>query len=543
MESKSMIMEREKVQQFIVSNELDNFKGIMDESIKIGLEIHCQLTSLKTKLFCKCFSNYREHGPNENICPICLGLPGSLPLLNKKAVEYASMICVAFNCNIPEKITFYRKNYFYPDLPKNFQITQYNSYELSSIGYDGSLSYHDSKDESQEEENQPYKVARIRRIQLEEDPGKIINEDNNSKQNNYCLIDYNRAGVALVEIVTEPDFSNATEVRSFLNKITNIFEYLDVSDPDLEGAVRCDVNVSVRGGKKVEIKNISSFKDVEKSIFYEITRQKTLSMHEISVKSETRHWDEKRKITIPARTKEEEEEYKYFPEPDIPKIILGIDFREKIKEKMPELPVDRRKRYREMYNLSNHTSNILINNKKICDFFEESLEIYNSPKEISNWIINELLSKTNEGGGESEVVVEKDKDGSNNLRNDRNRLFDTAVTPRQIADIAKLVEEKSINRNTAKDIFYKSIKTGESPFKIIEKRKIEKILDSGVIKMHIDNVLNDEKHLIEQSNTNPNVNNFILGKVMKKTHGRADPQLTLKLIKESLLEKNKKKSI
>jgi aspartyl-tRNA(Asn)/glutamyl-tRNA(Gln) amidotransferase subunit B len=527
----------------------NNNPSVMEDSVKIGLEIHCQLTKLKTKLFCGCFSDYRDMNPNDNTCPVCLGLPGSLPMLNKKAVEYASMMCLSLNCGIPQKITFYRKNYFYPDLPKNFQITQYNSYELSSIGYDGFLSYCDNKGESQVTENHTGKIARIKRIQLEEDPGKIIYEDNNSsKQNNYCLIDYNRAGVALVEIVTEPDFSNATDVRSFLNKITNIFEYLGVSDPDLDGAIRCDVNVSVKGGKKVEIKNISSFRDVEKSIFYEITRQKTLSQHEINVKSETRHWDEKRRITIPARAKEEEDEYKYFPEPDIPRIILGTGFKEKIKDRMPELPIERLKRYREIYKLSNHISNILVNNKKICDFFEESLEIYNSPKEVSNWIINELLSKTNEGGGEggmvgNEVIGEKHKEGFNDIGNGKNRLFNSTITPQQIADMAKLVEEKSINRNTAKDIFYKSIKTGESPFKLIENRKIEKISDSSVINMHIDNVLNDEKHLIEQSNTNPNVNNFILGKVMKKTHGRADPQLTLKLIKESLLEKNKKKAI
>ncbi len=292
-----------------------NHSSTADDNVKIGLEIHCQLTKLKTKLFCGCFSNYRNINPNKNTCSVCLGLPGSLPMLNKKAVEYASMVCLSLNCNIPPKITFYRKNYFYPDLPKNFQITQYNSYELSSIGYDGFLSYFDNKDESQVKENHADKIARIKRIQLEEDPGKIVYEDNNSKQNNYCLIDYNRAGVALVEIVTEPDFGNATDVISFLNKITNVFEYLGVSDPDLEGAVRCDVNVSVKGGKKVEIKNISSFKDVERSIFYEITRQKTLSLHEINVKSETRHWDEKRKITIPARTKEEEEDTNIFQSP------------------------------------------------------------------------------------------------------------------------------------------------------------------------------------------------------------------------------------
>lgn len=501
----------------------------IDEKVKIGLEIHCQLTRLETKLFCGCFSNYRDIRPNKNTCPICLGLPGSLPLLNKKAIEYASMMCISLNCNVPEKITFYRKNYFYPDLPKNFQITQYNSYEISSIGYDGLLSYYDNNEDNPTEK-QDEKIVRIKRIQLEEDPGKIIYDDNNSKITNYCLIDYNRAGVALVEIVTEPDFKNATDVRLFLNKITNIFEYLGVSDPGLEGAVRCDVNVSIKGGKKVEIKNISSFKDVEKSIFYEITRQKTLSIHEINIKSETRHWDEKRKITIPARTKEEEDEYKYFPEPDIPRVILGSNFKEKIKVQMPELPIERLKRYRDSHKLSNHISNILINNKKVSDFYEESLKLYNSPKEISNWIINELLSKIND---------DEEKDESINILSNKNRVFNTTITPQQIADIAKLVDETSINRNTAKDIFNKSIKTGESPLKLSQEIKIEKIVDIMVIRKHIDDVLENEKHLIEQSITNPNVYNFILGKIMKKTNGRADPQLTLKLIKELLQEKNR----
>ncbi len=516
-----------KSRQLGISLKNDDGVGSLDENIKIGLEIHCQLTRLDTKLFCGCFSDYRDIKPNENTCPICLGLPGSLPLLNKKAVEYASMICISLNCNIPEKITFYRKNYFYPDLPKNFQITQYNSYELSSIGYDGLISYYNDKVESDREEKAKGKTVRIKRIQLEEDPGKIIYEENNSKINNYCLIDYNRAGVALVEIVTEPDFRNANDVRLFLNKITNIFEYLGVSDPNLEGAVRCDVNVSVKGGKKVEIKNISSFKDVEKSIFYEITRQKTLSMHEISVKSETRHWDEKRKITIPARTKEEEDEYKYFPEPDIPRIVLGSDYREKIKNNMPELPIERLERYVDIHKLSDHVSDILINNKKVSDFYEESLKIYNSPKEISNWIVNELLSKTNE--------LEKDESTDN--KSNKQRGFISHVTPQQIADIAKLVEEKSINRNIAKDIFGKSIKTGESPLKLIENVEIEKIRDSDTIRKYIGEVLGNETHLIDQSSTNPNVANFILGKIMKKTGGRADPQLTLKLIRESIERK------
>lgn len=516
-----------KTHQLGISLKNNDDVGNVDENIKIGLEIHCQLTRLDTKLFCGCFSNYRDIKPNENTCPICLGLPGSLPLLNKKAVEYASMMCISLNCNIPEKLTFYRKNYFYPDLPKNFQITQYNSYELSSIGYDGLISYFNDKVESDRDEKTKGKTVRIKRIQLEEDPGKIIYEENNSKINNYCLIDYNRAGVALVEIVTEPDFRNANDVRLFLNNITNIFEYLGVSDPNLEGAVRCDVNVSVKGGKKVEIKNISSFKDVEKSIFYEITRQKTLSMHEIRVKSETRHWDEKRKITIPARTKEEEDEYKYFPEPDIPRIVLGSGYREKIKNNMPELPIERLKRYVDIHKLSNHVSDILINNKKVSDFYEESLKIYYSPKEISNWIVNELLSKTND--------LEKNEPTNN--KSNKQRGFIGHVTPQQIADIAKLVEEKSINRNIAKDIFGKSIKTGESPLILIKNVEIKNIRDSETIRKYIGEVLSDEKQLIEQSSTNPNVANFILGKIMKKTGGRADPQLTLKLIRESIERK------
>ncbi|MDQ4073247.1 MAG: Asp-tRNA(Asn)/Glu-tRNA(Gln) amidotransferase subunit GatB, partial [Thermoproteota archaeon] len=497
--------------------------------------------------------------------PICVGLPGSLPLLNKKAIEYATMICVALNCNIPEKISFYRKNYFYPDLPKNYQVTQYNSYELSSIGYDGMFDYGESigiddgnsdndddgiannrnsrfiegakknnknynntQDDTQknievqgdEIEDTISRKARIKRIQLEEDPGKITYEEGNSKINNYCLIDYNRAGVALIEIVTEPDFKNPEDVRLFLNKITNIFEYLGISDPSLEGAVRCDANVSIRGGKKVEIKNISSFKDVEKSLFYEITRQKTMSMHEIEVKSETRHWDERRKITIPARTKEEEEEYRYFPDPDIPRINLGKEFGVKIKEKMPELPLERLNRYMRIHKLSAHVSNILVNNKKIGDFYEESIHLYNSPKEVSSWIVNELLSKSNENPNEGE-------------QNHGQTPFNIAVRPSQIADIAKLVEQNSVNRNIAKDIFNKSIKTGKSPLELIQSMKIEKIDDVDTIKKYIKEILEQEKHLIEQSKTNPKTNNFILGKIMKKTQGRVDPQITLKLISEA----------
>ena len=276
--------------------------------VKIGLEIHCQLTQLNTKLFCSCYCNYREKGLNSNICPICLGLPGSLPILNKKAVEFAIMISKALDCKIPELTVFSRKNYFYPDLPKNFQITQYDSYGTStSIGKEGSVKYGENN-----------KIARIRRIQLEEDPGRLVYETGRMQ----ALIDYNRAGVALVEIVTEPDFTDPKDVRTFLNKMTSILEHLNVCNTNLEGSLRCDANISIGNGKKVEIKNVGSFSDIEKALTYEITRQKTMTVHDIEIKAETRHWDDKRKITKQARSKEEEEDYRYFPEPDIPKILL-----------------------------------------------------------------------------------------------------------------------------------------------------------------------------------------------------------------------------
>ncbi|WP_458742840.1 Asp-tRNA(Asn)/Glu-tRNA(Gln) amidotransferase subunit GatB [Candidatus Nitrosocosmicus sp. T] len=492
--------------------------------LKIGLEIHCQLTNLHTKLFCDCLSNYRNSSPNENTCPICLGLPGTLPLVNKKAVEFASMICMAFNCLIPEKVSFYRKNYFYPDLPKNYQITQYNSYELSSIGYHGTIEFvgeskfkTDSTDKSQERSK-----IRITRVQLEENPGKITYEDDKSAANNYSLIDYNRAGVSLVEIVTEPDFTSPIAVRTFLNEIVNMFEYLGVTDPSLEGSVRCDVNVSLGGGNKVEIKNISSFKEVEKSIYYEITRQKTLIMHDIEIKSETRHWDEKRKVTVAARSKEEEEEYRYFPEPDIPRIILGPNFVHRVRINMPELPIDRLKRYIEVYKITDHTAKILINDKKISDFFEQSLKYYKSPIEISNWIVNELLTKINE----------KDREG---LTDHNVRGLDTLnVSPSQVAEIAKLVEVKSLNRSIAREIFDKSIKSGTSPLKIIENLQIEKISDEASIVKIIQEIINSQPHLIEQSKNNPNVINYVLGLIMKETKGRANPKIAMKLIKEAI---------
>ena len=343
---------------------------------KIGLEIHCQLTNLESKLFCSCKANYREFSPNANICPICVGLPGSLPILNKKAVEKATIISMALNCKTPEKIAFFRKNYFYPDLPKNFQITQYDAYGPTSIGHDGKITVEG-------------KEIRIRRIQIEEDPGRLIYEGS-SEKTQITLVDYNRAGTPLVEIVTEPDFENPKQVRLFLNILVDLLTNLSVSDPTLEGALRADGNVSLEGGNKVEIKNVSSFHDLEKAIHFEITRQQSLVERGIEIISETRQWDDRRKITVSARTKEEESDYRYFLEGDIPWIKLSPEHFNKLKEKMPESISSKRDRYVNQYEIPGQVADILSSDKFFADLFEKSHDDLNA-KEIANIITTDLM--------------------------------------------------------------------------------------------------------------------------------------------------------
>ena len=468
--------------------------------VKIGLEIHCQLTGLQSKLFCSCQCDYRGKAPNTNICPICSGLPGTLPLLNQRAVDFASMISLALGCKVPDKVMFYRKNYFYPDLPKNFQITQYNAYGITSIGVEGRVDY-------------GIKSTKIRRVQLEEDPGRLIYDTSF-----YTLIDYNRAGVSLVEIVTEPDFAEPKDVRMFLNKITSIIEHLGVGDTKLDGSVRCDVNVSLEGGKRVEIKNVGSFRDVEKALGYEITRQKTMSVRDIEIKSETRHWDEARKVTKQSRAKEEEEDYRYFPEPDIPTIVLGNEFLSSLKAKMPELPDERKIRFLREYELSDHVAQVLIDNKELADFFESTVKIYSSsPNEIANWIVSDLLGFIDDS---------KREEGS---------LFSgLRIEAKHMAELVKMVDQNIINRNIAKMILGQITKTGEMPSYVLDKMNASIIDSKATISEAIESIFKSEKSAVSDAKQNPNAANFLLGKVMQLTGGRADPKIALNLIKTKL---------
>lgn len=464
---------------------------------KIGLEIHSQLTKLESKLFCSCKANYREFEPNTNICPICMGLPGSLPRLNQKAVEKATMIAMALNCSTPEKIAFFRKNYFYPDLPKNFQITQLNIYGDTSVGGTGILMIGEKK-------------IRIIRVQLEEDPGRLIYEGS-SEKNLVTLVDYNRAGTPLVEIVTEPDFENPREVREFLNILSDLLENLDVSDPSLEGAMRADANVSIEGGNKVEIKNIGSFHDLEKAVHFEITRQQSLHSRDIPIIQETRHWDDKRKITVSSRSKEEDLDYRYFLEGDIPWVKIGNEVKEKLKSEMPESINSKKQRYISKYDIPVQVADVLSSDKFYSNLFEDAHTKENA-KEVANIITTDLMG----------LVDTREKRESSKLK------------PSHLQDIANSIQSGRITRNSAKNALYEIVKTGKKLSDIISDLDLGNVSDESELSKIIESVIVEEPQAVEQAKSNPSTINYLVGKVMQKTKGKADPKLTLDLLKKKI---------
>jgi len=464
---------------------------------KIGLEIHCQLTKLESKLFCSCKADYRGFEPNANICPVCIGLPGSLPILNQNAVEKAAMISIALGCKVPQKIGFFRKNYFYPDLPKSFQITQYNAYGPTSIGYDGKVPIED-------------KEIRIRRIQLEEDPGRLIYEGS-SEKTQVTLVDYNRAGTPLVEIVTEPDFETPKQVRLFLNILADLVENLGVSDPSLEGALRVDGNVSIDKGNRVEIKNVGSFRDIEKALHFEITRQQSLAERNIPIPAETRHWDEARKITVSARSKEEEQDYRYFPEADIPTILIDKTVIERLGRNMPESIISKKERYIKKYGIPLQVAEVLSSDKFYSDLFEQANNEKNA-KEIANLITTDLK-------------------GFADTKEQREQL---KLTPKHLTDLADAIMNNKITRNSGKIALQEIVKTGKPLSEIISSLDLGHVDDQSSLSKVIDDVFVEEQKAVAEAKNDPDTINYLVGKVMKKTKGKADPSLTLDLIKKRL---------
>ena len=464
---------------------------------KIGLEIHCQLTNLESKLFCSCKANYRNMDPNTNICPICMGLPGTLPRLNQKAVEKATLIALALNCNVPDLISFYRKNYFYPDLPKNFQITQLDLYGNTSIGSDGSILVGD-------------KEIRIKRIQIEEDPGRLIYEGS-SEKTQITLVDYNRAGTPLVEIVTEPDFESPKQVRQFLNILSDLLENLDVSDPGLEGAMRADGNVSIEKGNKVEIKNINSFHDLEKALHFEITRQESLVSREIPIIQETRHWDDKRKITVSARSKEEAMDYRYFHEGDIPWVKIDDDIIKKLKTNMPESISAKKERYISKFDIAPQVAEVLSSDKFYSDLFEKSYT-EDTAKDIANLITTDLMG----------LVDTKEKREQSKLK------------PVQLKELIDSIKSNKINRGSAKVALQELVSTGKNLSEIISEKNLGNVSDESELQNIIEQVMNEETQAVEQAKTNPQTINYLVGKVMQKTKGKADPKITLELFQKRI---------
>jgi len=426
-----------------------------------------------------------------------MGLPGTLPLLNQKAVEKATTIAMALNCKTPEKLAFFRKNYFYPDLPKNFQITQLNVYGPTSIGLEGKVLVDE-------------KEIRILRIQLEEDPGRLIYEGS-SEKTQITLVDYNRSGTPLVEIVTEPDFENPKQVRLFLNMLSDLLENLSVSDPELEGAIRADVNVSIQGGKRVEIKNIGSFHDLEKAIHFEITRQESLAARNIQIIQETRHWDEQRKITISARRKEEELEYRYFLEGDIPWILIDSQTLDRLKNDMPESIISKKERYISKYKIPSQVAEVLSSDKFYSDMFEQVRDETNV-KDVANIITTDLMG----------LVDTKEKRENSKL------------TPQHLVELVNAIKSNKITRTAAKIALKEIVKSGKTLSDVISELDLVHVSDASELTRIIDQVLSEEIIAVEQAKTNPDTINYLIGKVMQKTKGNADPKLTLSIIQKKI---------
>jgi len=480
--------------------------------VKIGLEIHAQLTTLKTKLFCGCSADYRRKPPNSSTCPVCLGLPGSLPVLNGKAVEFAVTAALALNCKVNERVLFFRKNYYYPDMPKNFQISQFDKAGGVPIAVDGFSDIRVDRDR---------KRINLSRVHLEEDPGKLVHLGPIDRSP-YTLIDYNRAGIALLEIVTDPDLRSPKEARIFLQKLRSILEHLGILDGGLEGALRCDANVSIGGGTRVEVKNISSFKEVERALSFEIMRQKSLLDKEGKVRRETRHWDENRRVTITLRSKEEEQDYRYFPEPDLPPIVLEKNFIEELRGSMPELPDARIERFIKQYEIPRYDAEVLVGDKAMADFYEECVKLYGRPKDLSNWLMGDVLRYLY----------------ANDLE-----IYESKLTPKLLVEMLKLIDDGTISGKIAKELLPLMITKGEQPLKLVEARKLRRIASAEVIRELAEKIFQAYPEAVEDALSDPKAVNYLVGKLMKETRGTADPQLTNQIITEKLQEIKAKRGL
>ncbi len=464
------------------------------EDVIIGLEIHVQLNRLQSKMFCGCSTAYHNSEPNTHTCPVCLGLPGSLPVLNRKAVECGIKVGLALNCRIEEETLFYRKNYYYPDLPKGFQISQYD-FPLATKGHIMILG--DDGDE---------RNIRINRAHMEEDPGRLVHAGTIDKAK-YTMVDYNRCGMPLLEVVTEPDLRSPKEARTFLDKLKSILEYLDVFDGSLEGSMRVDANISLKGGDRSEVKNISGFKGVEKALSYEITRQKNLKRRNIKVVQETRHFDELRNVTVSIRSKVGAHDYRYFPECDLVTLRIASWVPE-IMATLPELPDAKRERFVREYALADDHAKSLTSEIQLADFYE-IVAAQVSPKMAAVWIADVLK-------------------GELNYRD----LSIDAFSEEHMTEIVQMLEQKKITEDGAVEIIRCVLdKKGGSPSEIVCTMGLGKAEDDAVQKAVQEAVAESAAAVADYKAGSERALNFIVGLVMKKTRGKASPGEVHDLVK------------
>ncbi|MBD3187114.1 Asp-tRNA(Asn)/Glu-tRNA(Gln) amidotransferase subunit GatB [Candidatus Bathyarchaeota archaeon] len=469
----------------------------------IGLEVHIQLTKLRTKLFCGCTSNYRGKPPNTTTCEVCLALPGTLPVLNKSAVDYAILLGLALDSKVQGETFFFRKNYFYPDMAKNFQITQYDKAGGVPICVGGELLFSTKTGE---------RKIRFSRLHLEEDPGRL-SYDGSIVSSPHALVDYNRHGCTLIEAVTEPDMRSPEEARAFLKKLRSIVEHLGIADLSLDGSMRCDANISFKGYQRVEIKNISSVKEVERALKFEMMRQKQKIKAGGKIVMETRHWDETRRVTMSLRTKETEKDYRYFPEPDLVPLKIGKEYIEEIRDSLPELPDARRTRFVEEYGIPEYDATVIVSSKAMADFFEETCKIHHDPKNVSNWLMGDISRRLNE----LNVDIEETKLDANVL-----------------AGMLDLIKEGTISGKIAKK-WIKGLLNGESVTSLLKKFG-SKITDEAELLPIITDVIAQHPDTVQEviDGDNPRTIEFLIGQVMRKTKGQADPEITRTLMEEEI---------
>lgn len=472
----------------------------------IGLEVHTELQT-KTKIFCSCRTSFGAD-PNTNVCPVCLGLPGVLPVLNKKVLEYAVRAGLALNCEISRFSKFDRKNYYYPDLPKNFQTSQ----------FDLPICEHGYLDVEVEGEK---RRIRITRAHMEEDAGKLVHHGTSITDSDYSLVDYNRTGTPLLEIVSEPDMRSAKEAVAYMEKMRAILQYVGISDCRMEeGSLRCDANVSVRPvgqkelGTKTEIKNINSFKGVERAIEYEAMRQAELLEDGGKVVQETRTWDEKEGVTKSMRTKEEANDYRYFPEPDLVPFTVSDEYIENIRKSLPELPDARKERYMKEFGLSSEDAVFMTNDKATADYFEAAVDAGADPKACVNWLMGEFASQLSTDGIE---------------------IAKAPVSAENLAALLKLISKGTISGKIAKKVFATMWKEGGKAEDIVKAQGLVQISDTAELSKLVDEVVGKNPKAVEDFKAGKKkAVGALVGQIMKATKGKANPRVINELLNKKL---------